>query len=88
MPPNSPVEEHSKQDNTGIYGRNNPHCIKKKNESTPNGLTRFFYLLFVSTKSNKKLAGRTHKIQFRTAHFTTRLWLEQIKCFLRTERIL
>ncbi len=36
-------------------------------------------------KVTKKLAGHTHKIQFRTAHFTTRLRLEQIKTFFRIE---
>ncbi len=55
---------------------------KKKNGSR---LSSYF---LSRQKVSKKLAGRTHKIQFRTAHFTTRLWLGQIKCFLRTERIL
>ncbi|MGN0023810.1 MAG: hypothetical protein ACI351_00030, partial [Candidatus Avelusimicrobium sp.] len=46
------------------------------------------YLTFcIDKKVSKKLAGRTHKIQFRTAHFTTRLRLGQIKCFLCTKRI-
>ncbi|MBP3513979.1 MAG: hypothetical protein J6J74_05825 [Elusimicrobiaceae bacterium] len=31
-----------------------PTVSKKKNASTPNGLTRFFYLLFGSPKSKQK----------------------------------
>ncbi|MBO5010913.1 MAG: hypothetical protein J6C49_00450, partial [Elusimicrobiaceae bacterium] len=61
-------------------------CYQKK--KTGQALYRF--LLFLSKRSkslpyflyrqkvSKKLAGHTHKIQFRTAHFTTRLRLKQV----------